>query len=73
MSPAEPSLREQLLIARAKVEKQIEKLQDRPYPRLNMDPFDTNDISTENSKLIEELTKVLHRINDAQDGLGPSD
>ena len=69
----ELSLREQLLAARAKVEKQIEKLRDRPYPVLNTNPFDSHDISTENSKLIDQLNKLLHRLNDALEELGPYD
>jgi hypothetical protein len=73
MSGAEPSLREQLLTARAKVEKQIDKLRDRPYPILDTAPFHSNVLSTENRELIEKLTKLLHRLDDALEELGPYD
>jgi len=84
----EPSLREQLLIARARVEKQIDRLIARPFAYSDVGlvggllmlfgggfgpPFRASGVMTNNDELIEKLTKLLHRLDDALEGLGPYD
>jgi hypothetical protein len=80
----EPSLREQLLVARARVEKQIDRLRARPYPYADVGPlgawgaglggmFRANGVMIDNSELIAKLTELRHRLDDALEGLGPND
>jgi hypothetical protein len=84
MPSQEPSLRQQLNAARANVERQIDKLQARPYPLANVGaigalgggfgaPFQTNGVMIDNAELIARLTTILHEIDEALAELGPGD
>jgi hypothetical protein len=79
-----PTLREQLLEARAKVEKQIDRLRARPYPYADVGPFGAwmsgmgglfraNGVMIDNSELITRLTQVLGEIDEASRGLRSAD
>ena len=88
MSDAEPSLREQLSMGRARVERQIDLLRGRSYPYADVGlvgglmmlvfggfgpPFRTNFVMNDSSDLIAKLTSLLHRIDDVLEELGPYD
>ena len=88
MSDAEPSLRAQLTVARARVERQIDLLRGRSYPYANVGlvggllmlvgggfgpPFRTTGVMNDNRDLVAKLTSLLHRIDDVLEELGPYD
>ena len=84
MPRPEPSLRQQLMDARANVERQIDKLRARPYPLAGVgaigalgagfgSPFRTNGVMIDNDELIAKLTETLREIDEALAGLGSDD
>jgi hypothetical protein len=87
MTPAEPSLREQLSEARTTVKQQIERLRPGTIRLHRPDwfaaarcrcvlpayvaPFRATGVLLGNSDPIAKLTQILHDIEDALEGLGP--
>lgn len=82
MADTDADLREQLIEARAKVERQLDRLRARPYPYGDVGPFGAwfagvggliraNGVMIDNSELIAKLTETLRQIDDALAGLGP--
>ena len=67
MARADPSLRQQLLDAQAKLERQIDILRAGPASVGTVGSF------IDNSALIAELGETLRRINEALEELEPSD
>jgi hypothetical protein len=61
MPSPEPSLRDQLLEGREKVQRQIDKLRARPYPSAGA-PIATNGVAIDNSALIARLEGTLNDI-----------
>jgi hypothetical protein len=71
MPRPEPSLRQQLIEARTKVRRQIDRLRDWPYPAAAM--FGSSVGTIDNRALIAKLTETLREIDDSLAGLGPDD
>ncbi len=71
MPHQEPSLRQQLLEARANVRRQIDLLQERPCPFPVSD--DGVNFIGENGHLIGVLKETLRKIEDSLARLGPDD
>jgi hypothetical protein len=71
MPRPEPSLRQQLIDARAKVLRQIDRLRDWPHPAAAM--FGSSVGTVDNRELIAKLTETLRQIDDSLARLGPAD
>ena len=71
MPRQEPSLRQQLMEARANVQRQIVLLRDKPYPFPVTD--DGVNFIGENSHLIDTLKATLKEIEDSLAALGSDD
>jgi hypothetical protein len=69
----EPSLRQQLLDARAKVQRQIDRLQMRAYPAAPTSWTPGDKFPYELRQLSDELGRTLQEIDEALSGLGPND
>ena len=69
----EPSLRQQLLDARAKVQRQIDRLRARAYPAAPTSWTPGDKFPQELRQLSDELGQTLRDIDEALDGLGPND
>jgi hypothetical protein len=70
---AEPSLRQQLLDARAKVQRQIDRLRARAYPSAPTSWTPGDAFPAALGKLGDELGQTLRDIDDALSRLGPDD
>lgn len=79
MPRAEPGLRQELLEAREKVLRQIERLEARPYPMMSGAGFEgavglrTNGVMVDNRALIAKLGETLRQLDDCLARLGPED
>ena len=71
MPRKEPSLRQQLMEARANVQRQIVLLRDKPYPFPVTD--DGVNFIGESSQLMDTLKATLQEIEDSLAELGPGD
>jgi hypothetical protein len=71
MPRQEPSLRQQLMEARANVQRQIVLLRDKPYPFPVTD--DGVNFIGESSQLMDTLKATLQEIEDSLAELGPGD
>jgi hypothetical protein len=70
---AEPSLRQQLLDARAKVQRQIDRLRARAYPSAPTSWTLGDAFPATLGKLGDELGQTLRDIDEALSRLGPND
>jgi hypothetical protein len=73
MPHPEPSLRQELLEARAKVQRQIDRLRNLPHPPAAMDEHGLDIFAADNRALIARLRGVLGEIDDSLARLGPDD
>lgn len=72
-SISQPSLREQLLDARAKVRRQIDRLRARAYPAAPTSWAPNDAFPAELGQLEDQLDRTLREIDEALDRLGPED
>ena len=70
---AEPSLRQQLLDARAKVQRQIDRLRARAYPGAPTSWTPGDEFPHALGRLGDELRRTLRDIDEALSQLGPDD
>lgn len=70
---AEPSLRQQLLDARAKVQRQIDRLRVRAYPAAPTSWTLGDEFPHALTRLSDELDRTLRDIDEALGQLGPND
>ena len=70
---AEPSLREQLLDARIKVQRQIDRLRARAYPAAPTSWTPGDEFPHALGRLSDELDRTLRDIDEALGRLGPND
>lgn len=70
---SELSLRRQLLEARTKVQRQIDRLRARAYPAAPTSWTPGDEFPHALSQLGDELSRTLRDIDDALEGLGPDD
>lgn len=70
---SEPSLRQQLLAARTKVQRQIDRLRARAYPAAPTSWTPGDEFPHALAKLGDELRRTLHDIDEALERLGPDD
>jgi hypothetical protein len=74
MAPtAEPSLRAQLLEARTRVQRQIDRLRARAYPAAPTSWTPGDEFPHALSRLSDELYRTLRDIDEALGRLGPND
>jgi len=73
MPRPEPSLRQELLEARAKVQRQIDRLRNLPHPPATMNEHGLDIFATDNGDLIARLTRILREIDGSLAGLGSDD
>ncbi|CAN5708139.1 hypothetical protein BH11PSE3_BH11PSE3_46970 [soil metagenome] len=71
MPMPEPSLRQELMEARTKVQRQIVRLRELPPPPVTVGAQGLDLFATDNSYLIAKLTGILHEIDESLAGLGP--
>ena len=69
----EPSLRQQLLDARAKVQRQIDRLRARAYPAAPTSWTPGDEFPHALGRLGDELSQTLRDIDEALSRLGPND
>jgi hypothetical protein len=72
MEESPESLRQALLAAREKVQRQIDRLQARPYPMVAAG-VRTNGVMIDNDELIAKLALTLQEIDESLAGLEPDD
>jgi hypothetical protein len=72
MAP-EPSLRQQLLEARTKVQRQIDRLRARAYPAAPTSWTPGDEFPHALGRLSDELDRTLRDIDEALGQLGPND
>ena len=70
---AEPSLRAQLLEARTKVQRQIDRLRARAYPAAPTSWTPGDEFPHALAQLGDELSRTLREIDDALERLGPDE
>ena len=70
---AEPSLRQQLLDARSKVQRQIDRLRMRAYPAAPTSWTPGDEFPHTLNRLGDELDRTLRDIDEALGRLGPND
>jgi hypothetical protein len=69
----EPTLRQQLLSARAKVQRQIDRVRARAYPAAPTSWTPGDEFPHALSRLGDELHRTLQEIDEALERLGPDD
>jgi biotin operon repressor len=72
MTMPEPSLRQELMEARTKVQRQIDRLRELPRPLATVGEQGLDIFSVDNSYLITKLTGILRELDESLAGLGPS-
>ena len=70
---SEPSLRQQLLAARTKVQRQIDRLRARAYPAAPTSWTPGDEFPHALGRLSDDLGRTLREIDDALERLGPDD
>jgi hypothetical protein len=72
MEESPESLLQELLAARERVQRQIDRLQARPYPMVAAG-VRTNGVMIDNNELIAKLALTLQEIDESLAGLEPDD